>query len=78
MVAGDLGPAWALIRLMDGMRSVETILARTEEGSRASVAQLLSVLAKAGAIDVSGRPTARFLHAATKKGFSRGWWSRGR
>ena len=71
-VAGDLGPAWALIRLMDGMRSVETILARTEEESRAGVAQLLSVLAKAGAIDVSGRPTARFLHAATKKGFLAG------
>lgn len=69
VVSGKLGPVWALVRTMDGTRTVDAMLAQMEPEDRAGVARLLVVLAYAGAIDVSGRPTARFLHAATKKGF---------
>jgi SagB-type dehydrogenase family enzyme len=53
---------------MDGRRTVDEILSTVSDGARNVSARLLSALAANGAIDVSGRPIGRFLHAATKKG----------
>lgn len=67
-ITGHLDPVWALIRLIDGTRSVAAILDGMPPTERASIAELLSVLVACRALDVSGRPTARFIHVATKKG----------
>jgi SagB-type dehydrogenase family enzyme len=67
-VAGHPGVVWRVIRAMDGTRTAAAILAGLPGAGRAPGGQLLAALAATGVIDVSGRPIARFLHAATKKG----------
>jgi SagB-type dehydrogenase family enzyme len=67
-VAGDLDIAWQLIRLADGSRTVGQVLAEIAMDKRPPAKQLLEILAATGVLDVSGRPVARFVHAATKKG----------
>jgi SagB-type dehydrogenase family enzyme len=67
-IAGDLDVAWQLIRLVDGSRTVGQILAEIAADKRPPARQLLEILAATDVLDVSGRPIARFVHAATKKG----------
>src|SRR5918912_4057778 len=67
-VSGDARVLWRLIREMDGARTAAEILSELPAGERAVAARILAALAATGAVDVSGRPVARFLHSATKKG----------
>ncbi len=67
-VSGNPEALWRLIRGMDGTSTVAEILSGGPVGERAVAARMLATLAAAGVIDVSGRPVARFIHAATKKG----------
>jgi SagB-type dehydrogenase family enzyme len=67
-VSADCGLIWRLVRMTDGSLTVAEILAGLSADERAVTAQLLADLAAIGVIDVSGRPIARFLHSATKKG----------
>ncbi len=67
-VAGDVRLLWALLQVMDGVRTTAALLAELPEGHHITAARLLANLAAAGVVDVSGRPIGRFLHAATKKG----------
>ena len=67
-VSGNPGGLWRLIRGMDGARTVAEILSELPTGERAMAVPMLAALATTGTIDVSGRPIARFLHSATKKG----------
>lgn len=67
-IGGRLDAVWTLVRLADGNRRVGEILSKVPEADRGAAERLLSALAAAGAFDVSGRPIARFIHAATKKG----------
>jgi len=67
-VSGDPGILWRLIRGMDGACTVAQILSELPTGERGVAARMLAALADTGTIDVSGRPIARFLHSATKKG----------
>jgi len=68
VVSGNQALLWRLIRVMDGTRTVADILSRCPAGERDTAARILAVLAATGAIDVSGRSLARFLHSVTKKG----------
>ena len=67
-VSGNPEALWRLIRGMDGASTVAEILSGGPAGERAVAARMLATLAAGGVIDVSGRPIARFIHAATKKG----------
>jgi SagB-type dehydrogenase family enzyme len=67
-VAGNPRIFWRLIGQMDGARDVAEILSGLPPGDQMVAARMLAALAATGAIDVSGRPMGRFLHAATKKG----------
>jgi len=67
-VSGSPGVLWRLIRRMDGGCTVGEILAELPTGEREGAARLLAAMAATGALDVRGRPLARFLHSATKKG----------
>ena len=67
-VSGNPNVLWRLIREMDGARCVADILSRLAASERIVAARMLAALAATGAIDVSGRPVGRFVHAATKKG----------
>jgi SagB-type dehydrogenase family enzyme len=66
-VAGNPAAVWRLIRQMDGQSTVAQVLSTTGE-QRTSSENILSELAAAGVIDVSGRSMGRFLHWATRKG----------
>jgi len=67
VVSGNQAVLWQLIRRMDGNSTVADIL--SSSGSEcASWERMLSVLAAAGVVDVSGRALGRFLHWATRKG----------
>jgi len=68
VVAGHLDPVWTLVRFADGARSVAALLEKIPQQDRAGAEHILTVLAAQGAFDVSGRPVARYIHAATKKG----------
>jgi SagB-type dehydrogenase family enzyme len=59
---------WRVVQMMDGKTKVACILAELPEDDRTTVARLLAGLQAAGAIDISGRAVASFIHAATKKG----------
>jgi SagB-type dehydrogenase family enzyme len=67
-VSGNPTVLWRLIQEMDGARSVAEILSRLAASERVMASRMLAALAATGALDVSGRPVGRFLHAATKKG----------
>jgi SagB-type dehydrogenase family enzyme len=67
-IAGDLDIVWQLIRLVDGARTVGQVLTEIAVDKRPAARQLLEILAATGVLDISGRPIARFVHAATKKG----------
>jgi SagB-type dehydrogenase family enzyme len=67
-VAGISAILWQLIGAMDGNRHVAGVLLELPPGDRQIAARLVGALTAAGAIDISGRPIARFVHAATKKG----------
>jgi SagB-type dehydrogenase family enzyme len=67
-VAGTSAILWQLIGAMDGNRRVASVLSELPRRDRQIAADLLSVLAATGPIDISGRPVARFVHSATKKG----------
>jgi len=67
-VSGSQSVLWRLIRRIDGGSTVAEILAELPAGEREGAARLLAALAATGALDVRGRPLARFLHSATKKG----------
>lgn len=67
IMRGNLTPFWTLLRLLDGARTAETIIAAAPPTQRQEVARLMRRLARAGAVDVSGRPYGRMLHALTKK-----------
>ena len=68
VVSGNSAILWNLIREIDGSRSVGAILSELATDERAIAGRMLAALAATGAIDISGRPTGRFLHSATKKG----------
>jgi SagB-type dehydrogenase family enzyme len=59
---------WSLIGAMDGSRVLRTVLSELALDDRAIAARMLGTLAAMGAVDISGRPIARFVHATTKKG----------
>ena len=67
-ISGDAGVPWRVIRLMDGIRTVAEIMSELPTHEQVPAARVLAALAAAGVVDVSGRPIARFLHSATKKG----------
>ncbi|HSB61101.1 MAG TPA: tetratricopeptide repeat protein, partial [Vicinamibacteria bacterium] len=67
-VSGSERLLWRLVRRMDGACTVAEILAEIPTGEREGAARLLAALAATGALDGRGRPLARFLHSATKKG----------
>jgi SagB-type dehydrogenase family enzyme len=67
-VVGHSGVLWRLVRGMDGACTVAEILSGLPPDERGVAARMLAALAATGAVDVSGRPVARLLHAATKKG----------
>jgi SagB-type dehydrogenase family enzyme len=67
-VSGSAEVLWRLIRAIDGVRKVAEILSDFPAGDRGPASRLLAALAATGAVDVSGRTTARFLHSSTKKG----------
>ncbi|MSO82941.1 MAG: SagB/ThcOx family dehydrogenase [Acidobacteria bacterium] len=67
-VSGHPRILWHLIEGMDGAHTVGEILSGLSAGEQALGARMFAALAATGAIDVSGRPFGRFLHAATKKG----------
>ena len=68
IITGDLTPLWGLLHFMDGLHTVAQLIAGLPADYRASGSWLLDSLATLGAIDISNRPVARFLHTATKKG----------
>lgn len=68
VVVGDLSLLWRALRLLDGMRSTANLLSELPDAYRAPVTALLTELVAAGAIDISGRPIANFIHTSTKKG----------
>jgi SagB-type dehydrogenase family enzyme len=59
---------WELLRRMDGTATTRQILDGVPTERRAAALRMLGRLDRLGAIDASGRPVARQLHAATKKG----------
>jgi hypothetical protein len=59
---------WRVLQMIDGRTTVAAVLAGLSEDDRSTSARLLSCLEAAGAIDVSGRSVAKFIHSATKKG----------
>lgn len=66
-ISGNQPVLWRLIRRMDGNSTVAEILSSFGQ-DRASAERMLSALAMAGVVDVSGRAMGRFLHWATRKG----------
>lgn len=66
-VSGNQAVLWRLIRRMDGNSTVADILS-SSGSERASWDRMLSAIAAAGVVDVSGRALGRFLHWATRKG----------
>lgn len=67
-VAGDLAPLWELVRAVDGFGTAAAALRAVPAAHRPAAAALLDALTAAGAVDASGRPVGRFLHALTKRG----------
>jgi SagB-type dehydrogenase family enzyme len=67
-VSGNSAILWRLIRVLDGTRCIAEVLSELPVGDRTIAARMLGALAATGAIDISGRPIARFLHSVTKKG----------
>jgi SagB-type dehydrogenase family enzyme len=65
VITGDLRILWGVTRLMDGKHTVSEIVAATVDDT---ARQLIARLVATGAVDVSGRPIARSIHLATKKG----------
>ena len=59
---------WALLRLMDGLRTTSALLAELAPDEREPAVRLMAGLAAAGVVDISGRPVARFIHRSTKGG----------
>jgi SagB-type dehydrogenase family enzyme len=67
-VAGAADLLWKLLRLLDGARTTEEVLADVPAQLRNPGARLLAALAAAGGLDLSGHPFRRFAHAGTKRG----------
>ena len=67
-VRGSAELVWRLLGLMDGRRAWAEILAAVPDAERTEAEELVSRLAAAGVVDVSGRPYGRFIHWATRKG----------
>jgi SagB-type dehydrogenase family enzyme len=67
-VSGPLGIAWKVLAALDGTRTVRDILTAVSPRDRAAAETFLKLLVAASMLDTSGRPVARFVHAATKKG----------
>lgn len=67
-VRGKPRLVWRLVKAMDGTATVGEILGALAASDQQPGGQMLAALTEAGAIDVSGRPTARYVHQATKKG----------
>ncbi|MGH2598075.1 MAG: SagB/ThcOx family dehydrogenase [Dehalococcoidia bacterium] len=67
-VTGDLALLWRLLGRLDGCRTTAELLAALPPADGFCAARLLAELAAAGVVDVSGRPTAKFVHDATKRG----------
>lgn len=71
VITGHLEPVWALVRLADGSRRVADLMAEIDS-SGSDIRHLMATLAALGALDVSGRTVAKFMHTATKKGVMAG------
>jgi SagB-type dehydrogenase family enzyme len=67
-ISGSSALVWRLIQAMDGSATVAEILSTLHASDQGQAADLLATLAATGAVDVSGRAIARFLHARTQKG----------
>jgi SagB-type dehydrogenase family enzyme len=67
-VRGDLAVIWRLLGRLDGSRTTSELVAALPQEDRAGAARLLAELAAAGVLDTSDRPTAQFIHNATKRG----------
>ena len=67
-VAGNPALVWQLVRAIDGTQTVAAILAGISPADCQAAGRMLAAMAATGVIDMSGRPIARFVHAATKKG----------
>jgi SagB-type dehydrogenase family enzyme len=68
IVGGDTDLVWTMLRRVDGQSATADILSALPADDRSECAALLAILAATGAIDMSGRQVARFVHTATKKG----------
>jgi SagB-type dehydrogenase family enzyme len=60
------------LRLTDGSTTVAAIVRGYSEHERTEGEKLLSLLVGVGVLDIQGRPVARYLHTATKKGVEPG------
>ena len=67
-VTGGADLVWRLVGAMDGRSTWGEILARLPQPDHAAAIRVLGELAAAGAVDVSDRPIARFVHWSTRKG----------
>ncbi|HEX6105874.1 MAG TPA: tetratricopeptide repeat protein, partial [Gemmatimonadales bacterium] len=67
-LAGGNGLVWRLLAAMDGRAPWGAILAALSESERVEANRVISVLAGAGVVDLSGRPLGRFIHWTTRKG----------
>ena len=67
-VGGGAELIWRLLGAMDGQSAWGEILAGLPDAERPRAIRVMSELAAAGVVDVSGRPMGRFIHRSTKKG----------
>lgn len=67
-IAGAPDVLARLMRALDGERTVAEILQRFPQRDRQAAAYLLAALCELGALDITGRAMAQWIHAATKKG----------
>jgi SagB-type dehydrogenase family enzyme len=68
VICGLTSIVGSLVALMDGTATVTTIRAGLPARQRDAAGRLISLLAAAGVVDLSGRAVGRFIHTTTKKG----------
>jgi SagB-type dehydrogenase family enzyme len=67
-VTGEVGVLWRLLGRLDGCRTTGELLAALPAADAPAATRLLAELVAVGVVDISGRPTAKFVHDTTKRG----------